>query len=82
MKINQGTFIQNFVIEEGLIKCNVNVILIKTNSSIKMIQSDNYKELELCPYHYFTSKLIYLIYDIRLDIVFIVGQLSKYNSDV
>lgn len=27
------------------------------------------------------GKLIYLAYGIRLDIVFVVGQLSKYNTD-
>lgn len=36
MKIDQSTFIKNFIIERERINCNANVIPIKTRSAIKM----------------------------------------------
>lgn len=38
MKISQSAFIQDLVIEKGLIKCNTNVIPMKTGSVIKMTE--------------------------------------------
>lgn len=53
----------------------------KTNFSIEMIKSDNYKQTKLCPYQCLIGKLMYLAYDTRPDIAFAIRQLSKYNSN-
>lgn len=53
----------------------------KTGSSIEINESDDYEKIELCPYQHLIGKLIYFAYKTRLDITFIVGQLSKYNFD-
>lgn len=47
LKLNQKTFVHDVIIEESLIKYNVNVILIKTGFSIEIIKFDNYKEMKL-----------------------------------
>lgn len=50
IKISQLIFIQDFVIEQKLTKCNVNMIPIKTGSAIKMTELENYKEADFCIY--------------------------------
>lgn len=54
----------------------------KTKILIEMIKSEDYEKTKLCSYLYLISKLIYLTYDTRSDIAFIVKQLSKYNSNL
>lgn len=46
-----------------------------------MIDIKNYKKTKFRKYQCLISKLIYLAYKIRLDIAFIVAQLSKYSAD-
>lgn len=53
----------------------------KTYLFIKMIEVDNYKKANLIVYKQPIGKLIYLVYSIRLDNLFIVGKLSRYNID-
>lgn len=74
-------FIWNFIIEKSHIKCNTNIIPMKICTFIEIIKSDNYEEEKLCLYQHFINKLIFVIYGIKLDITFVVGQLSKYNSN-
>ncbi len=82
LKIDQATFIRDLIIKKGLTDYNTNVILMKTGSSLKIIKLDDYKEAELCLYQHFISKLIYLAYGTRLEIVFVVGQLSRHNINL
>lgn len=51
-------------------------------SSIKMTEPDNYKKLELCLYHHFIDKLVYLACSNKSDSVFAIGQLSKYKFNL
>lgn len=75
-------FIQDFITKKSLTECNANAILMKTSFSIKMIEFNNYKKVELQLYQYFIGKLIYFTYGTRPNIAFVIGQLSKYNSDL
>lgn len=79
MKIDQSAFIRDLVFEKKLINCNANVIPIKAGSLIEMGDPKDYEENDLQTYHQLIDKLIYLACDIRPDIAFSVGQLSKHN---
>lgn len=50
LKIDQITSIWDLVIEKGLIKCNANVSFMKTDSSIKIIELNDYTIVLLIPY--------------------------------
>lgn len=81
MKIDQLGFIHNLVEEESMQNCNLVNTSIKIGNFIEMQGKDDYEEVGLKVYQCLISKLIYLSYGTRLDISFIVGQLSKRNSD-
>lgn len=51
----------------------------KAGSSIKMIDPKDYNTTDLNIYPKLVEKLIYLLYGIRSDIIFVVKQLSRYN---
>lgn len=53
----------------------------KANLSIEMNKPDNYDKTNLRDYQQFIEKLIYFMYKTRLNIVFVVRRLSKYNID-
>lgn len=82
MKISQSVFIQDLIIKKELMECNTNVILIKISFAIEMTKSEDYKEADFYTYQWLIGKLIYLVYGTRLDISFVVGQLSRYNVDL
>ena len=81
LKIDQSAFIRDLVIKEGLTDCNANVIPMKAGSAIEMNDSDDYEETELREYQRLIGKLIYLACGTRPDIAFVVGQLSRHNTD-
>lgn len=54
----------------------------KTGSSIKMSDPKVHKKPNLYTYPRLVRKLIYLSYSIRPDILFLIGQLSKYNANL
>ena len=72
LKINQTAMTRDLVIKKGLINCNTNIIPIKTSSFIERIELDDYEEVELWPYHHLIVKLMYLAYNTRLYIAFVV----------
>ena len=53
----------------------------KAGCFIDMQELKDYEEAKITPYQQLISKLMYLLYNIRPDISFIVGQLIKYNAD-
>ena len=81
MKINQSAFIRDLVIEEGLIKCNTNVITIRAGSAIEMFDPNDYDKTDFHGYQCLIGKLMYLACGTRLNIAFVVGQLSKHYAD-
>lgn len=72
MKISQSAFIQDCVIKEKLTKCNANVIPIKIGTTIEIMGPKNYKKTNLHIYRQLISKL---------NIPFVVKQLSKHNTN-
>lgn len=82
MKIHQSAFIQDLVIEERLTDCNANIIPINTGLSIEISNSEDYEETNLHTYQRLVGKLMYLSYNIRLDISFVVDQLSRHNANL
>ena len=46
-----------------------------------MIEIANHKTLKLYSYQYLISKLIYFTYKTRIDIIFAIEQLIKYNTN-
>lgn len=73
IKIDLSTFIKNLVIDKSPTNYNLSIILIKAGSEIDMSKLDDYKEIDLQIYQYFISKLIYLVYGTKLDIVFVIN---------
>ncbi len=50
MMINQSVFIQDLILKEDLIDCNIPAILMKAGFLIEMLDFDNYKKTK--PYKY------------------------------
>lgn len=78
--INQTAFVKDFIEEEKMRDCNSVNILIITGNFIDMHKADDYEEVDLKVYQQIIGKLMYLLYGIRLDIAFVVGQLSRQNE--
>ena len=60
---------------------NANVIPMKADLSIEMTDLEDYEETDLRMYQRLVGKLMYLSCGTRLDIAFVVGQLSRHNAD-
>ena len=54
----------------------------KTRNFIKMLEDNNYKETDIKIYQYLIEKLIYLLFDTRLNITFALRDLSKQNTNL
>lgn len=67
--------------EENFTDCNAPTIPIKAGLAIEMNESDNYDEADLGTYQWLIGKLIYFACRTRSDIAFVVGRLSKYNTN-
>lgn len=53
----------------------------KADSSIKIIDPENYDETNLYTYQKLVRKLMYLLCGIKPDIAFVIGQLSRLNTN-
>lgn len=82
LKIDQFTFIRDFVNEESMKNYNLVNIPIKTDNFINMQEVNDYKEINLKAYQHLIKKLMYLSYKTKPKILFIVGQLNKQNADL
>ena len=54
----------------------------KTDLFIKILDSKDYKEANLHIYQRLIGKLIYFLYGTRPDISFVIGQLSRHNTNL
>ncbi len=81
LKINQSSFIQDFIENENVKGCNSVSIPMKAGCFIEMSEPGDYEEVNIKPYQRLIRKLMYLSCGTRPDIAFAVGQLSKHNSD-
>lgn len=50
-------------------------------SAIKITKSDGYNKINLEEYQWLIGKLIYLVYKTKINIAFIIRQLSKHNDN-
>lgn len=82
MTIDQSAFIRDLIIKEGLEECNVNVIPIKTCSTIEMLDLNDYDKTNLYKYQCLIGKLMYLLCETKPNIAFVVSQLSRHNADL
>lgn len=46
-----------------------------------MLEPNDYNEIDFYIYQQFIEKLIYLMYKTKPDITFVVGQISRHNSN-
>ena len=81
LKIDQKGYIRNLLEFEGMISCHSIVLPVKAGSTLVLNQVEDHPQLDLIVYQQLVSKLIYLSYGTRLDIAFVVEQLSRHNSD-
>ena len=61
--------------------CHPTVFLIKAESSLILDQVGDPRPINMGVYQQLLGKLMYLAYRIRPDIAFVIGQLSKHNSN-
>lgn len=47
-----------------------------------MINLKNYKKVDLCIYYRLIKRLIYFLYKTKLDIIFVIRKLNKYNTNL
>lgn len=79
LKVDQLLFIGDLLEEENLTNYNAFNIFIKASFLIGMLKPHDCKAVNLIIYQQLVSKFMYLACGIRLDIVFTVRRLSKYN---
>lgn len=73
LNINQSSFIQNLIENKNMTNCNLVSISMKKGYFIKILESGNYKKVDIKPYQCLIGKLMYLSYGTRPDITFAVG---------
>ena len=61
--------------------CHAIVLLVKAGSTFVQDQAENHQQVDLTIYQRLVGKLMYLSCGTCPDIAFVVGQLSRYNSD-
>lgn len=81
LKIDQTSFIQNFIESKNETNYNSVNIPIKPGCFIEISKLHNYKKVDIKLYQYLIGKLMYLSYGTKPNIVFAIGELSKHNSD-
>lgn len=81
LKIDQKSYIQDLFDIKEITSCHPTILLVKTGSTLFLDQVGDHQQTNLTVYQRLISKLIYLSCGTRSDIAFLVGQLSRHNSD-
>ena len=81
IKIDQKDYIRDLLKSEGISLCHPTVRLMKASSSLTLDQVGDHLPTDLIAYQHMIGKLMYLACETRLDIAFVVRQLSCHNSD-
>ena len=81
LMIDQEQYIRDLLHEEGMLLCNAAILSMKAGSYIEGKETSDNDQADLKTYQYLVGKLMYLACGTRPDISFVVGQLSRYNSD-
>ena len=82
LKIDQKGYIRDLLESERMISCHETVLPVKADSNFIPSQAEDHQQVDLTTYQRLVGKLIYLICGTRPDIAFVVGQLSRHNSDL
>ena len=61
--------------------CHSIVLPVKTDSTLLLDQAGDHQQADLTMYQCLIGKLMYLSYGTYPDIAFVVGQLSRHNTD-
>ena len=81
LKIDQKDYIQDLLESEGMTSCHPTVFLVKAGSTLFLDQAGDHQQANSIEYQRLIGKLMYLSCRIRPDIAFVMGQLSRHNSD-
>ena len=81
LKIDQKGYIRDLLESEGMTLCHATVVPVKAGSTLILDQAEDHQQVDLTEYQRLVGKLIYLSCGTRPDIAFVVGQLSRHNSD-
>lgn len=81
LKIDQKAYIRDLLESEGMSSCHPTVLPMKAGSSLILDQAGDHFQTDLIVYQRLVGKLMYLACGTRPDIAFVVGQLSRHNSD-
>ncbi len=80
-KIDQIVLIKDLLKKKNMISYNLVKIQMKTWSMIKKEEVNDNDKTKLEPYQKLVSKLMYLLFETKLDITLVGSQLSWQNSD-
>lgn len=81
MKIDQSGFIRDLMKKESISDCNSVNISMKASNFINIPEANNVEKTKLKTYQRLVGKLRYLLCGIRSNIVFLVVQLNRRNTD-
>ena len=81
LRIDQKGYIRDLLESEAMTSCHPTVLPVKTGSTLLLDQAGDHQQADLTAYQRLIGKLIYLSCGTRPDIAFVVGQLSRHNSD-
>ena len=81
LKIDQKGYIRDLLESEGMISNHATVLPVKVGSTLVLNQVEDHQQVDLTAYQWLVGKLMYLSCGTRPDIAFVVGQLSRHNSD-
>ena len=62
--------------------CYLTILPIKVGLLLILNQGRDHFPINMVVYQQLVGKLIYLTYETRPDIAFVIGQLSRYHSDL
>lgn len=79
--VGQWNYVCNLLESEGMTNCNPCNLLMKAGLFLNTDQDGDSEEADLKAYQTLVRKLIHLACGTRPDILFIVGQLGRHNSD-
>ena len=81
LKINEKGYIRDFLESKGMSSCHPTIVPVKAGLTLTFNQVDNHTPADMVAYQRLVGKLIYLVCGTRPDIAFVMGQLSRHNSD-
>ena len=81
LKIDQKRYIRDLLESKGMTSCHSTVLLVKAGSTLFLDQAGDHQQADSTEYQRLIGKLMYLSCGTRPDIAFVVGQLSRHNSN-